>query len=82
MHLDTTHEATYTLECLLLKISTKYDYGAIFSQFKLFSAVIQHFAASCRCRTVQFGAMSSIMRVSPPEPVEVGLMSPSSFQLH
>ena len=75
MHLDTTHEATYTLECLLLKISTKYDYGAIFSQFKLFSAVIQHFAASCRCHTVQFGAMSSIMRVSPPEPVEVGLMS-------
>ena len=26
MHLDTTHEATYTLECLLLKISTKYDF--------------------------------------------------------
>ena len=28
MHLDTIHEATYTLERLLLKISTKDDFGA------------------------------------------------------
>ena len=54
-HLDTTHEATYTLECLLLKISTKYE----------FSAVLKHFAALCRCRTGRFDAMSGNMRVSP-----------------
>ena len=44
MHLDTTHEETYTLECLLLKIFTKYYFWAVFSKFMLFSAVMKNFA--------------------------------------
>ena len=33
MYLDKTHEATYTSECLLLKISMKYNFWANFLHF-------------------------------------------------
>ena len=51
MHSDTTHEANNTLECLLLKISTKYDFEPFFSCNKTF----------CRWRTGRFGAMNGKM---------------------
>ena len=67
MHLDKTHvQATYTLE----RVVTFKDINGIqllsLFKFKLFSAVIKHFAAAIAAG--QFNAISGKMRVSPPPP--------------
>ena len=62
MHLDTTHKATYTLESLLLKISTRNTtFEPFFQNLSYIFSVRKHFAAFCR-----FGAISGKMQVAPP----------------
>ena len=62
MHFDTNHGATYTLECLLLKISMK----STFEPFLKIQAIFSGNKTFCRCRTGQIGAMSGKMRMIPP----------------
>ena len=67
MHFDTTHDSTNTLECFFNLYEDFHQIRRLshFSKFKLFTALIKHFAAFFRCCTGQFGVMSGKMRVNP-----------------